>query len=370
MMKGEYGRMEEPKALRLTKQYSLCYKQDNGSPTNGQKGNRMKFYMNLSLFEGGAAGAGAAPAAGTGEGGEAAAVVPGTLDDGTVVDNRLAARMEEQARKRRNRGEEPAPVKAMKVESPAEAQPQEAPQPAEEPSLEDQWTEAKKKFHEQYGRDVKAAVDDRFKNQKSATDQLAKLEPALKALARQRGIDENNLDQLAEDILSDDTLFEEEAEQAGMTVEGYRTFKEMEAENQRLHQQEQQEQEQMFLREHFRNLAMQAEELKKTYPDFDLRRELENETFRRLTAPNSGLKVEDAFYAVHHNELAPQAMAYGIQRAQQQMSQTLAANHARPVEGALRNGPAANVVIDPGTLSREERQKLKERARRGETIIF
>ena len=70
-----------------------------------------KMILNLQLFGDGGAGAGAAPAGGTGEG-EAAVTSPGpgTLDDGTVVDNRLAARMEEQARKRRNRGE--APVKA------------------------------------------------------------------------------------------------------------------------------------------------------------------------------------------------------------------------------------------------------------------
>ena len=103
-----------------------------------------KFKMILHLFEGGAAGAGAAAAGGgapgggtAGEGG-AAAVAPGVLSDGTQVDNRLAARMEEQARKRAARGE--APVRT------AERQPEqkgaEAQQP-NEPNLEDQWSEAK-----------------------------------------------------------------------------------------------------------------------------------------------------------------------------------------------------------------------------------
>ena len=134
--------------------------------------------MDLHLFEGGAAGASAAPAAGAGEGGEAAVVSPGTLNDGTQVDARLAARMEEQARKRRARGEAPVQAAQPAQEAP-EAQPQAEPQ-AEEPSLDDQWAEAKKKFKDQYGRDVKAAVDDRFKNQKDASQQLAKLTPALK----------------------------------------------------------------------------------------------------------------------------------------------------------------------------------------------
>jgi hypothetical protein len=324
------------------------------------------FKLNLHLFEGD--GAGAAPAAG-GEGGgnEAAVVAPGTLEDGTVVDNRLAARMQEQARKRKGRGEEPMPVKAREM-NPQPAQQQE--EPAQEPSLDDQWVEVREKFKDQYGRDVKNAIQDRFKNQKDANETLAKLEPALKALARQRGIDEDNLDELANDILSDDSLYEEEAEKAGMTVEGYRQFQEMQAENSRLKQQEQQEQLEMLVRAHLQNLVQQAEELKKTYPDFDLRKELQNETFKRLVGPNSGLKLADAFYAIHHDELAPQAMAYGIQRAQQQISQTLAANHSRPTEGAMKSGQGGNVGIDPRSLSREERQKLKDRARRGEYITF
>lgn len=332
-----------------------------------------KMFMNLHLFgDGGAAGASAAPAAGAGEGGEAAVVAPGTLDDGTQVDARLAARMEEQARKRKARGQEPVQMAAPAAKAP-EAQPAAA-QPAAqeaEPSLEDQWAEAKKgKFKDLIGRDIQAAIQDRFKNQKDANETLEKLQPALKALAKQRGIEDGDLEALANSIMSDDSLFEEEADKAGMSVEAYRTQQQLMAENARYREREAQEQEDMFFRQHFAKLAQQAEDLKKIYPGFDLQKELQNEVFRRLTMPNSGVSVKDAYYAVHHDELEPQAMAYGIQRAQQQISQTIQANQARPVEGALRNQQPANIAIDPRTMTKEQRENLKERARRGETIIF
>lgn len=323
--------------------------------------------MNLHLFEGGAAGAGAAAAGnGAGEGGGEAAVVPGVLEDGTQVDNRLAARLEQQARRRKARGEAPVQTAAQMPQE------QKAEEPAEqEPSLEDQWKEAKKgKYRELWGRDVQAAVQDRFKNQEDANEKLAKVLPALSAIAKQRGIDENDLDAIVENILDDDSLYEEEADRMGMTVEGYRNFKAMEQENERLKAQEQEEQEQIFFRQHMQKLAMQGEEMKKTFPDFDLMRELEDERFRRLTAPNSGLDVRAAYYALHHDELEPQAMAYGIQRAQQQISQTIQANRQRPVEGASRAGQPAQVSVDPSKMSREERQKYIERARRGEKIVF
>jgi len=327
------------------------------------------FTMNLKLFEGGAAGAGAAPAAGpAGEGGgnEAAVVTEGVLEDGTQMDARLAARMEKQAQKRKSRGEEPAMPAAQKA---AIMQQENAPEQAEM-SLDDQWAEAKKKFKDQYGRDVKAAVDDRFKNQKDANETLAKLQPALQVLAAKLGLDENDTDGLVDLILDDDSLYEEDAEKAGMTVEGYKNFLAMEEENKQLKEREAKEQEQIMFEQHIRKLAMQGEEMKKTFPDFDLRKEMENETFRRLTAPNSGLDVRTAYFAVHHAELEPQAMAYGIRRAQQQMSQTLQANRARPVEGAMKKGQPADVAIDPRSMSREERQRLIERTRRGEKIIF
>ena len=335
-----------------------------------------EFFMELSLFEGGAgggagagaAGAGAAQAAGADGGSEAAVVTPGTLEDGTQVDNRLAARMEEQARKRRARGEEPKQTAAVKAPEQTE---EPAAEEQAEPSLEDQWAEAKKgKFKELIGRDIQAAIQDRFKNQKAASDTLARLEPALNVLAQQRGIAEGDWDALTENIMNDDSLLEEEAERLGMTVEGARDYLAMEAENKRFKEEQAREQEEMFLRQHFENLARQGEELRKTFPDFNLQKELENETFRRLTLPNSGLTVEAAYYAVHHRELEPQAMAYGIQRAQQQMSQTLQANRQRPVEGAMKTAQPADIAMDPRTMSREQRQKLIERARRGEKIII
>lgn len=327
-----------------------------------------KFILNLQLFGDGGAGAGAAPAGGTGDGGEAAVTSPGTLEDGTVVDNRLAARMEEQAKKRRNRGESPVTVAPQAFAAP-QVQPEAAEEQDAQQSLENEWIEAKKgKFKELIGRDIKAAIDDRFKNQKDANEQLSAMQPMLEALMKKAGAE--SVEELQQMILDDDSLYEEEAEEMGMPVEAYKNYKRLQDEHDALEKQKAQYEQEQFLRAHFANLAQQAEEMKKTFPNFDLRTEMENETFRRLVAPNSGLDVHSAYFAVHHAELEPQAMAYGIHRAQQQISQTLQANRARPVEGAIKGGQPANVAIDPSKMSRAERQKLLERARRGEKITF
>ena len=326
----------------------------------------MAEFMNLHLFEGGAGGAGAAPAGDGAGDGEAAAVTPGVLQDGTEVDDRLAARLEEQARKRKARGEAPAkmPQQAtpLQAETPAE-------EPAEEPSLDDQWAEAKKgKFKEQYSRDVQAAVRERFKNQEDATAALNSMEPMLAVLRERAGVQTN--EELVQHVMDDDSLYEEAADEAGMTVSAYRTFKAMEEQNREMREREQQSIQDQLFHQHFTKLVQQGEEMKKTFPNFDLMTELQDERFKRLTAPDSGLDVKSAYFAIHHDELEPQAMAYGIQRAQQQISQTIQANRKRPMEGAMRTGKPADIHVDPRNMTREERQKYIERARRGETIVF
>lgn len=93
-------------------------------------------WLDLHLFEGD--GAGAAPAAGEGAGAEAAAVTPGTTQDGTRIDNRLAARMERLAQKRAARGETSLAGmnQAQATQAPSEPA---ATEPQEGPNLDDEW---------------------------------------------------------------------------------------------------------------------------------------------------------------------------------------------------------------------------------------
>lgn len=325
--------------------------------------------LSLLLFDGGAGGASAAPAGGEagGEAGaEAAVVTPGVLEDGTQVDNRLAARMEQQAQRRKARGETPqAPARraaGQEAEETAEAEP-------EAPSLEDRWKDLKKgEFREQYSRDVQAAIQDRFKNQEDASGKLKAMQPMLQALMQKAGVE--TVEDLSNIILDDDSLYEDAAEEAGMTVEAYKQFKALQDEHDARAAQEAEDAEKQFFRQHIEKLVAQGEELKKVFPDFDLHKEMENETFRRLTAPNSGLRVEDAYYAVHHKELAPQAMAYGIARAKSQISQSIQANNLRPQEGAAKGGRSIDISMDPRNMTRQQREALKARVRRGERIVF
>ena len=343
-----------------------------------------KIKLNLRLFEGEGGGAGAAPAAtGTGEAaGQAAEITPGTvLEDGTQVDDRLAARMKRQEERRRARGQAPLYTKTQTTEGqqeqPVQAETQQAEEPAE--SQDEKWQALiKGEYKDQFGKAVQDAIQRRFKNQQDATkdlaaanEKLAALQPVIESLARQHGIDGNDLQALAKAVQSNDPKIEEEAEAAGMTTESYITMKRIEEANARYEQEKQQDRMQKQVQEHYAKLAQQAEALKQKFPDFDLKAELFNpndDRFMKMTSPEGGLDVETAYYAIHHRELEPQAMAYGIQRAQQQMAQTLQANGRRPSEAAMSGGQATNFQIDPRKMTKAERADLIRRSRLGEKI--
>lgn len=332
----------------------------------------MRFKLDLQRFtETGAAAETAAPEAAGAETATAAESAPAepnihagdTLPDGTRVQSaQVAAALQKQMKRHpelrgvygQNRTQEQA-----KAEEPAEK------------TIQERWEEVKKgEFAELYGQDVQNAIRDRFKNQTDVSAQMNALEPMLQVLRERAGVESN--EELIHHVMDDDSLYEEAASEAGMTVAAYRQFMEMKAERDSAMQKEQENIQQTMLREHYGKLTQQAEVLKQSYPGFDLQQELQNKDFLKLTSPEVGLSVEDAYFAVHHRELAPQMMAYGMERAKQQMGQTLQAQRNRPAEGAMRQQgqPAAALKIDPRNLTRREKEEIKRQVRLGKRVSF
>jgi hypothetical protein len=325
----------------------------------------MKFLLNLQMFadggDGGAAGAGAdGGTAQAAENTQATEIKAGdTLPTGQQASRQVAAAMNRQMKRnpelRKVYGQTPAESKGdQPAQQPAEN--------AEAKSIEDRWAELKKgEFAEQYGRDVQAAIQDRFKNAKDSQAALDAMEPMLKVFRDRAGVETN--EELMKLVMDDDSLYEEEASEAGMTVAAYREFKQMQQELSQAKAREQESIEQQMVRDHVAKLQQQAEEFKTQFPDFDLMTALKtDENFRKLTSPQVGLSVRDAYFAIHHDELAPQMMAYGMDRAKKQLGQTLQAQQKRPVEGAMRNQGAAQVAVDPRAFTKEERERIKKMA--------
>jgi len=349
-----------------------------------------KHAMNLQLFaeEGGAAPA--APAGGGAETGTAAdsGTIAGeirvgdTLGDGTqVTDAKVAAALNRQMnrhpelRKVYGQNQTQAGPAEQAQAAPQQGQPEQAGSVPND--LQARWEAAKKgEFKELFGNDVQKAIKDRFKNQADAAQQLTATNQELDKYKKVTGLlmqkaGMENFDEFSQMVEDDDSLYEEEAEKMGMPVEAYKNFKKLQDEHDAAIAREQKAQERERNMQHIAGLQQQAEEMKGMFPNFDLQAEMQNPEFFRLTAPG-GISVKQAYLAIHGEELIPQLMGYGMQRAQQQMGQTLQAQRSRPAEGAMsaKNQAAAEPALNPASLQRGERNKIKEYVKKYGPISF
>ena len=190
---------------------------------------------------------------------------------------------------------------------------------------------------------------------------LEKLTPSLKLLQKVRyGID-GDVDPaaLAEKIEKDESLYEKLADELGTSTDTARKLYEreqlLEAEQTRREAERQQREQ----REHFDELWRQGEELKKIYPTFDLVAEMQNPAFRRMVMPGGGLTVQQAFQALHYQELRQAEAAVIAERAKVELAKSIAAGQSRPVEGKRAQAASSGSIVQP--MSREDREALKRR---------
>jgi len=123
---------------------------------------------------------------------------------------------------------------------------------------------------------------------------------------------------------------------------------------------------------HFLGLERQAEAMREVFPGFDLRMALHDPAFARMTAPDVGIRVEDAWYALHRNEIQSAAMQVAAQRTAQMISDQIRSGRMRPTENGSQPQGAGITVFDYRAATPAQRSALKKRIReaasRGEKI--
>lgn len=314
--------------------------------------------FDLTLFDGGAAGAGAG-----GDGGAGAdAGATGQEDAAPVNPNRRQKRTNPLANVRY--GIQP-------TQTTEGAQVTAAPESEEQPNLDEEWQTVKEKFKEQFGRDTANIVKDRLKNSKQAEAQMQKLAPILTAMAEKYGKGADDIDGIVAAYTDDDSLYEAEAMERGLPVSVVKQIRQLEADKQARDQQAQQDEQTRMIQQHIQQMAVDFEKVRSSFPNADLRTELQNPAFARLTSPEVGVSVSDAYWLIHRNEIEPQAMQVAAQKTQQKMSQAIQSGMRRPSEnGSKATAPALDIRDDPRLWSKQDREEVKRRARTGEKIYL
>ena len=324
-------------------------------------------WLNLQLFAGEGAGDGGGEGATTG----ASAVDPGQqrlLELGVPADKIRKNR----AYKLNTPAQNPAAAEQGKAQENKQEQAAAANNPAEEKKTDAparmSWDEIMK--DPEYNKQMQAVVQSRLRSAKGAEETLGKMAPAMELLARKHGQDPANIDYdaLAKAISDDDDYYEDKALEMGVSVETAKRIDQQERETARQQREEARTLEEQKFQNHIMKLEQQGEALKQVFPNFDLRTELRNPAFARMTSPNVGISVEDAYYAIHRNEIQKASMQVTAQKVKQKVSNSIQSGIRRPNENGTSGQAPSVTTFDYARASREQREALKKRIRSGEKI--
>ena len=328
-------------------------------------------WLNLQLFAGEGAGDGGAEGADAGE---------NSVDAGHQRLLELGVPADKIRKNRAYKRNAPAqkPAEAGQEELPEQKPQQDA--AAEDPSEENKTDAPSRMSWEdimadpEYNKQMQATIQARLKNAKGAEEVLGKITPALELLARKHGQDPASIDYdaLAQAISDDESFYEEKALEMGVPIETARKIDEQERDTARKQREQERTLEQQKVQQHFMKLEQQGEKMKKVFPNFDLQTELKNPVFLRITSPNVGISVEDAYYAVHRNEIQTAAMQATVQKTTQKIANAIQSGSRRPDENGTSGQAPSVTTFNYANASKAQRDALKQRIRaaaaRGEKI--
>ena len=227
----------------------------------------------------------------------------------------------------------------------------------------------KGEFKDLYDERLQDTLSKRLKGLNQTAEKYNSLSPTLELLAKKYGIkDSNDIEALNKAISDDDSYFEEEAMEKGISVEQLKEIRKMERENAELKRQMQEAEQHENANRLYAAWMDQAENARQTYPSFDLKSEMANPRFVDLLRSN--IDVKTAYEVIHKDEIIPAAMQFAAQQIEQKVANKIKAGGARPFENGMSSQSAAVVKSDVSALSKEDRAEIIRRVQRGERIRF
>lgn len=227
-------------------------------------------------------------------------------------------------------------------------------------------------YKQAFDTQVQTVLRKRLEGPNKAKETLSKLQPALERAAVKYGMDTENLDYeaLAANMLKDDSFVENFADEHGLSMDDARERISDKLELSRLRREKQVTLDQQSFQQHMQKLEQQAEEVRQFAPDFDLDREIRtNAAFARMTSPQVGLSVADAYFATHRKDILAARDQQQTQQAIKAVTDSIRAGQSRPKENGAAT-PSSVTPFDYRALSPTERaefkKRLNERFARGE----
>lgn len=297
--------------------------------------------INLQLFgEGG--GAGASAGAGTGTSGADGTAVLGVATQGDSVNN----------------GEN-VNVTDSQMENTAKTP---------EERQKDFEALIKGEYKDEFAKRTQSIINERFKKMGELEKTLNSHNELLSILSQKYGV--NDIESLTKAMEEDESFYEAEARERGLSVQQLKEVKSLERENKYLREMAEQEERQKEADQTLARWTNESEQLVNKYglQDFNLQSELDNPDFVRLLA--GGISLESAYKAVHFDDMIGGAMAQTAKNVREQVTNNIASRNTRPTENGVSSQNAQVFKTDVNNMTKADRQALIRRAEKGENITL
>lgn len=231
--------------------------------------------------------------------------------------------------------------------------------------------ENNKKFYQD---DTQKIINRRFRDAKADKELIDRQNEVLSRLYERYKV--NDLDMLESAIDNDTAIWEKAADEAGMTVDQYKSWNSLMREKEKAERQREAAEgyirsleAQRQMEEQYSAWLEEANQLKAEYPDFDLRQELQNRDFAGLIGqknPQYSISMKQAYELIHPDMVEKRIS----ERTARQVTDNIKARGMRPTEGAVGSESGITVKADVTKLTKKDRAEIAKRAARGETITF
>lgn len=226
----------------------------------------------------------------------------------------------------------------------------------------------KGEYKDLYDAKMQDAIKKRVKTMQDTVDKHNALTPTLEKLASKYGVDPTDIDALNKAIDDDDSFYEQEALEKGVTVEQLKEFRKIEKENAELRKFKEEQNRRENANKVYAQWMEQADSTKQVYPSFDLKAEMQNPKFLELLKSN--IDVRTAYEVIHKDDIIAGAMQFTAKKVEQNIANKIIANGARPSENGNSSQGASVTKSDVSQLTKADRAEIARRVARGEKISF
>lgn len=251
------------------------------------------------------------------------------------------------------------------------------PSKTEETGQEPQKTKAqtfedliKGEYKEEFGKRTQGIIDERFKKFKGMEAELNTSREILQRIAEKYGADVKDPKAILQALDSDESFYEKEALEKGLTVKQLKEMKALERENAQFKAAKEEAEKKAQSEKIYQGWLEQAEALKAKYSlqNFDLAKEAENPDFCKML--ENGVTLEGAWKAVHIDEIVGGAMAQTAEAVRMGMAQSINDRSGRPPESGASSNNSQIFKTDVSKLTKADRDEIERRVARGEIITF